>query len=94
MKAQCNHFPFFEVCSIYWLISTRNRFPLWIAISNISVFGYRFYGIRGDSKQKRKETFAFSKENGYMWTGRCSEKNNRVLFPVTVQSIKIKCVNN
>ena len=58
-------------------MSTRNRFPLWKLFSNVSVFGYRFRGIRGHGRQKRKETFAFSKENGYKWTGHCSK---RVLF--------------
>ena len=51
-----------------------------------------------DGRQKRKETFEFSKENGYMWTWRCSKRKKRVLVeycsPVSVQSIQIKCVNN
>ena len=51
-----------------------------------------------DGRQKQKETFEFSKENGYMWTGRCSKRKKRVLVeycsPVSVQSIQIKCVNN
>ena len=58
-----------------------NCLPLWIAFSNFPVFGYRFQGTRGDGRQKRKELkLAFSKENGYMWTERCSKRKKRLLF--------------
>ena len=43
---------------------------------------------------KNGKKLAFSKENGYMWTERCSKRKKRLLFSCNVQSIKIKCVNN
>ena len=43
-----------------------------------------------DARQKQKETFEFSKENGYMWTGRCSlyEKEESIVFLLTFKAFK------
>ena len=38
--------------------------------------------------KKRKETFEFSKENGYMWTGVVERERREYCSPVNVQSNK------
>ena len=76
MKARCYHVPFLKSVVYGRPMSTRNRFETFLFN-----FGYRFHGIRVDGRQKQKETqFEFSKENGYMWTERCSKRKKRVLF--------------
>ena len=77
VKARCNHFPFFEVCTIDpcpHVISTLERvFKLarfWLPL---------FMGYVGTGGKNGKK-LAFSKENGYMWTERCSKRKKRLLF--------------
>ena len=78
MKARCNHFPFFEACSI-------GLYPHVIVFH----FGKRFQtcpflvtvfmGHVGTGGKNGKK-LAFSKEKGNMWTERCSQRKKRLLF--------------
>ena len=94
MKARCNHLPFFEVFSIGPYLNVIVLISTLDSVSNVSVFGYRFHGIRGDGRQKRKETLRFHRKTDTCGRGVVIRERSKYCSPVTVQSIKIKCVNN
>ena len=86
VKARCNHFPFFEVCSIgpcphVIVFHFGERFQTCPFLVTV------FMGHVGTGGTNGKK-LTFSKENGYMWTERCSKRKKRLLFSsVNVQSI-------
>ena len=94
VKSRCNHFPFFEVrvigpCPhviVFTLDSVLKRFRL--------IFVTVFMGYVWTEGKIRKKLLSFQRKTDTCGRGVVVRERREYCSPVSVQSIKIKCVNN